>query len=176
MRARLALAALVTLGCVTLLCAPPALAQYESPKLAAVASVFAMEPVKVTCSEHGEDSILDFEAWGYVYLAVPEVHMSTYLCHAAENVTSDAYGLSLRAIAVLVLTHESYHLRTVWGGRGDEALVECKAIRHFRYSAQMLGASPELATQLRVYALAFHWRLAARHPAYNLAGCTVPRP
>ncbi len=168
------LAALVLLA--VLAYAPAANAAYESPKLARTASVFAMEPVTVTCSEKGEDWILDTQAWGYVYLAVPEVHMSRYLCEAAENVTSDAYGLSLRAIAVLVLTHESYHLRKQWSARADEAKVECAAVRHFRVAAQMLGASPELATQLRAYALAFHWRLAARHPEYNLKNCVVPRP
>ena len=148
----------------------------EYAPLAAVASVFSMQPVIVTCSQHGDDHILDYDAWGYVYLVIPEVHMGVYLCDAALHVTDDTYGLSRRAIAVLVLTHEAYHLRTVWGSRGDEARTECKAIRHFRYAAQMLGASPELATQLRVYALSFHWRLAAKYPEYNLQNCKVPKP
>lgn len=174
MRAKLALTALVAL--LTCAPAPAQVAAYESTKLADTASIFAMEPVKVTCAEHGEDSILDYEAWGYVYLGIPEIHMGVYLCHAAENVTSNRYGLSRRAFAVMVLVHESYHTRSVWDHRGDEGRVQCKAIRHFRVGAQMLGASPELATTLRAYALAWHWRLAARHPEYAYKGCKVPKP
>lgn len=148
----------------------------EYAPLAAVASVFSMQPVVVTCPPRGDDWILDYEAWGYVYLVVPEIHIGKYLCDAALHITDPSYGLARRAIAALVLVHEAFHLRKQWGSRGDEALTECKAIRHFRVGAQLLGASPELATQLRSYALAFHWRLAARHQDYYVPGCVVPKP
>ena len=149
----------------------------DSPvnQLERVASVFAQQPVTVACSNSADDPIL-LEAWGYVYLYDPVVHTSEYLCNAAANVTDPSYGMAVRAIAVLVLTHEAYHLRKSWSDRGNEARVECKAIRHFRYAAMMLGASPELATQLRAYALAFHWHLAARIPEYDQLGCKVPKP
>lgn len=170
MRRVIALAALI-LACVY---ASPALAEYESPKLAAVASVFAMQPVTVTCSTPAEDWLLE-GAWGYVFLFDPVVHTSPYLCEAAEHVTDPVYGLSVRALAVMVVTHEAYHLRKQWSDRGDEGKVQCRAIRHFRYAAQMLGASPELATELRAYALYHHWKLAARFPEYHFADCVVPK-
>lgn len=149
--------------------------QYESEKLAPVASVFAQQPVTVLCSTPKEDPSFYF-SWGYVYLFSNVVNMVEYLCEAAERVTDPLVGMSRRALAVMVLTHEAYHLRKTWSARGDEAKTQCKAIRHFRYAAMMLGASPELATQLRAFALAHHWRLAARIPQYHLQNCVVPRP
>lgn len=140
----------------------------------AVASTFAMHPVTVLCP--ADDPAWEF-AWGYVWLVEhDEIYITPYLCDALADVNDDGFGLSRRALAILVLTHESYHQRLSWGSRGDEARTECKAIRHFRVAAMLLGASPELATRLRVYALQWHWRLAARIPEYNLAGCKVPKP
>lgn len=148
----------------------------EYQRLADVSSIFAMQPTTITCSKPGEDKILDTQAWGYVYLAIPEVHMGVYLCDAAMHIADDSWGLSRRAIGALVLIHESYHLRRPWSVRGDEGKVECAAIRHFRVGAMMLGATAEQATQLRAYALAFHWHLAAKFPAYGFKDCKVPRP
>jgi len=140
----------------------------------AVASTFAQHEVKVVCDPQDE---MFKSAWGYVYLTDPlTLNEAPYLCAALENVNDGLYGLSRRALAILVLIHESYHQRLPWGDRGDEAKVECKAIRHFRYGAQFLGASPEFATALRAYALVWHWRLAAKYPEYNLEGCKVPNP
>jgi hypothetical protein len=170
MRSRLAIALVVLAG---LVCAQAS--AYNDDKLAQTASVFAMQPVKVQCDTIQEDPEL-WIAWGYVYLFEPVIHTSQYLCEAAANVTDPSYGLSRRALGVLTVTHESYHLRKQWSNRGDEARVECKAIRHFRVAAQLLGASPELATELRAYALAWHWKTAARFPKYNLEDCKVPRP
>lgn len=156
---------------------PPVLTQDPAyAPLAETASVFSMQPVIVTCSVRGVNPILDYQAWGYVYLNIPEIHMGVYLCDAAAHITDSTYGLSRRAIAALVLIHESYHLRRQWSDRRSEAKVECKAIRHFRVGAQLLGASPTLATQLRSYALAFHWKLASDYPDYNFGACKVPRP
>ena len=155
--------------------AAPATGQYESEKLAPVASVFAMGPVSVMCSTPAEGASLYF-AWGYVYLFSTEINMTAYLCAAAERVADPFVGMSVRALAVMVLVHEAFHLRKSWSARGDEAKVQCKAIRHFRYAAMMLGASPELATQLRAYALVHHWRIAALIPEYHLEKCRVPRP
>lgn len=71
------------------------------------------------------------------------------------------------ALAVLVLTHESGHLR---GHRwsADEAKTECWAIRHFRYVATRLGLD---ANKLYPHALRFHLLLP---PEYWLYGCVVP--
>lgn len=146
----------------------------STDSLSLTASVFAQQAVVVECNIPTEDPIL-LEAWGYVYLWEPVIHMPVYLCGAAANINSPEYGMSRKALAVLVLIHESYHLRKSWSARGNEAKVECKAIRHFRVGAIMLGATPEYATQLRVYALQHHWRLAAKVPAYYRPDCRVPR-
>jgi hypothetical protein len=150
-------------------------AQYEDAKLGEVASVFAMTPVTVTCATEAEDPWHAF-AWGYVQLGVPVLHVDAWLCDSIHDVTDSRFDLSRRALAVMVLTHEAYHARTSWDGRASEARTQCQAIRHFRVAAQLLGASPELATQLRTFALVHHWQLAAESPEYNLAGCKVPKP
>lgn len=175
MRARLAIVLCAVVG---LLCAPAATADdvlTQDPRyaeLARVASIFAQQPVTVTCQTPAEDPEL-YTAWGYVFLAIPEIHLSPYLCDAAVDKTASA---GVRSLAILVLVHESYHLRKQWADRGDEAKVECKAIRHFRVGAMLLGETPEQATVLRAFAIAFHWRLAAKIPEYNLEHCKVPRP
>lgn len=148
---------------------------YKPTPLEKVANVFAQQKVRIECSTPQQDSTLKW-AWGYVYLFDPTIHISTYLCKAAKNINNPRYGLSVRALAILTFIHESYHLRKSWSARGDEAKVECNAIRHFKVGAQLFGASPQLADELKVYALAHHWRLVAKVWEYYLPSCKVPRP
>jgi hypothetical protein len=154
---------------------PAAAGAYEDPLLGEVASVFAMEPVTVTCATADVDPYHAF-AWGYVEIGVPVVHVDAWLCDSIHDITDDRFKLSRRAMAVMVLTHEAYHARSVWDGRTSEALTQCRAIRHFRVAAQLLGASLELATRLRPFAVAAHWQLAGQFPEYGYAGCKVPQP
>ena len=157
-------------------CLLPATASaYEDPRLGEVASVFAMQPVTVVCSTAAEDPYMNF-AWGYVLLHVPVVNLDAYLCAALRDVRAGVYSLKRRALAVLVLTHEAFHLRKVWSGRSSEAQTECKAIRHVTYAAQFLGAPHWLAVKLRDHAVVFHDRLVTEHPEYHLQNCVVPRP
>jgi hypothetical protein len=169
-RKLLAIALCVLAG---LVCAQAQASEPKYAELERVASIFAMQPVTLECSTPAEDYNL-YDAWGYVYLIFPVIHMGDYLCDAAAEIGQ--HGAGVTALAILVLTHEALHLRKQWSARGDEAKVECKAIRHFRVAAQMLGYTAEQATNLRAYALAFHWKLAARIPEYHLSGCQVPRP
>jgi hypothetical protein len=74
---------------------------------------------------------------------------------------------------VLVLVNESFHLRH-WSGRYSESNVECQAIRHFRYGAELLGASPALANDLLPYGLAAHSRMVRLYPNYAERKCKLP--
>jgi hypothetical protein len=99
----------VVLLAVASACLLPAAAQaeYEDAKLAEVASVFAMQPVTVTCASADEDWTFAF-AWGYVQPGVPVVHVDSYLCDAIVDVNSKRFGAKRKALAVMVLVHESY--------------------------------------------------------------------
>jgi hypothetical protein len=165
----------VVSGALVLAClfAPAAWARSEPENLARVASVFAMEPVTVECVTAAEDPWIGM-AWGYVQLFYPVVYLDAYLCAALVDVRSGQFSLKRRAIAVLVLTHEAYHLRRAWSGRASEAETECKAIRHFTYAAQFLGAPYWLAMRLRGHAVKFHERLTENAPEYKQVGCKVP--
>jgi hypothetical protein len=104
------------------------------------------------------------------------VHLDSYLCDAIVDVNSKRFGAKRKALAVMVLVHESYHLRESWAGRGSEAKTQCAAIRHVRYAAQFLGASYEYALRLRDLAVGWHDKLSGDFPEYSLSGCAVPRP
>jgi len=147
----------------------------EYPKLNVVASVFAMKPVRIVCPTHDEQKIDPIwqVAWGYTFAGIDVAWIDTNLCNAALNVNGRSRPAWMRAIAILVLVHESYHMRDVsWNG--NEAKVECAAIRHWGYAAKMLGATEETVKELEGWAQAFHWRLVTRIPAYYLPGCKVP--
>jgi hypothetical protein len=148
-------------------------AQYEDAKLGEVASVFAMTPVSVVCATAAEDPWHGF-AWGYVQLGVPVVHVDAYLCDAIVDVNSRRFGVRRKALAVMVLVHEAYHLRA-WGGAGSEAETQCAAIRHVRYAAQFLGAPYMFAMRLRDLAVDWHDQLTGQHGEYHMPDCKVPR-
>jgi hypothetical protein len=172
----------IALVCVLLLSASSAFSYTESMPLASVASTFAQRPVAVRCYEPLEDDSPSGEgAWGYViqplgwasFLALDE-----RLCEGALNVNNSALPIWERALGVLVLTHESYHLRR-WGAAGNEAKVECRAIRHWRVSAKMLGASDAAIDEIWPFALASHYHLTefmladGTRPYYD-ENCVVP--
>jgi hypothetical protein len=71
------------------------------------------------------------------------------------------------APALLILTHESLHLR-VWAGYADERQVECEALREVGTFALMLGAFPALIPAIVARAAEFHaasWPFACAVPA-----------
>ena len=150
-----------------------------------VASIFAQRPVKVLCydlEEQGSPNL--FGAWGYVKKPLgkaKKAHLDLVICNGALNVNDQSIPAWQRALGVSVLIHESYHLRR-WGAAGDEAKVECKAIRHFRTGARLLGATEETVEELWPAALAAHYELAeyesiwdgGKKPYYD-PNCNVPR-
>jgi len=173
---------LIILSIFALSAAYPVGAAVQRPKLAAVASVFAERPVRVKCYQPEElDAPEGIGAWGYVNIPLAKaryMHVSDVMCNAARDVNGDAPRWQ-RALGVLVIVHEAYHLRR-WGAAGDEAKVECRAIRHWRVGARLLGATEETVTELWPYAIAYHYRLTGYEdlwsddrPYYD-PGCDVP--
>jgi hypothetical protein len=59
------------------------------------------------------------------------------------------------AMAVDVVTHESYHL----AGIMDEAITECRSLQTMARTAQRLGVPADVAHQLALYALDFNYEL-----------------
>ena len=104
----------------------------REPTLSPVASIFAMRPVSVRCYEGVEDGSPAVEgAWGYVKKPLGRAKYAAIdgtLCAAALHLNDESIDAYHRALGVLVLVHESYHLRR-WGNASNEAKVECQAIR-----------------------------------------------
>lgn len=132
------------------------------------------------CYAAGEaNSPESFGAWGYVKKPLGKqkaMHLDPEICAGASDVnTGDPF---MRALSVLVVVHESYHLRR-WGAAADEAKVECMAVRHWKVGAAMLGATPESIAELWPYALVAHYELSnlsdwfGNKPYYQ-EDCQVP--
>ena len=160
------------------------LASTSPPLLNETVSWLAQRPVTVRClspTEAAEDYHLSVLGWlayvdgryvndrfipGNVATLTPKV---CWPLLAIGRRYSSVYTTSEVALALLVLTHESGHLR----GRGwSEAQTQCWAIRHVGYVARRLGVS---ASELpAVLAAALEWD--ARLPdSYRLPGCVRPR-
>jgi hypothetical protein len=151
------------------------------PALNGLASHWAERNVLVECPTSLESWIADNDAdgsWGYTLRDADWTRVKAGLCEAALAVGKPDYdGIEpwLMAIAVHVITHEAWHLR-LWPGRGDEARVECKAIKSDLQSFLRLGATPEQADDLYSWAWAFHIRQTTLFPEYWLKGCRAKRP
>lgn len=160
---------------------PAAFAYDRPPVIEHVASVFALRSVDVRCPTMEEwlsDPMWGSDpnpqrAWGYTDMVHDFSVIDPLLCAGAAAVTDTAVPAWQRATGVLVLVHESYHLRH-WSGRYSEAKVECQAIRRFRQGAELLGASPELANELLPYGLAAHDRMVRLFPNYRARSCKLP--
>jgi hypothetical protein len=151
-----------------------------------VASILALRPAHVWCSSEAEwrkDPLAKGD-WGYVIVYEgPDdtAIVNPLICRAALAIpaaaTDEPTGLEdwQLAIAALIITHESYHIR-LWDLNGDEAAVECRAIRHFAVAMRLLGGSPALAARLLPWALAFHFRMGTLHAEYRSPHCKTPWP
>jgi hypothetical protein len=180
MKLKVGARALATVAAVALaLVWAPAAAAYERPpQLEQVASIFAMRTAEVRCPSSEEwtsDPIWGDgpRAWGYTNMLYDYIELHPVLCAGVLGVTDPTLPMWQRATGVLVLVHESYHLRH-WRWRFNEAKVECQAIRHFTVGAALLGASPQLANDLLPYALAAHERMGRLFPEYREPGCKLP--
>jgi len=133
-----------------------------------VSTVFAMRPTHIECRTVEQDAYL-FGAWGYTQFGWDYAVLDNELCLALEN--PDTTEPKTVSLAVMVLVHESYHLRTSWKFSAREGKVECKAIRHFRYGRSFLGLTEAQAPFQ--YALQAHNELVSHFPQYR-SGCVVP--
>lgn len=160
-----------------------AFSYYSNETLNKAATIFAMRDVSANCyspTENGSPDLQD--AWGYVDIptsAQSFMHIDEELCNDAININDNTIDPEMRALSVLVIVHESYHLRN-WGASGNEAKVECKAIRHWKYGAHFIGATNETIKELFPYALILHYRetqlfdyTTGKFPYYD-PSCVVP--
>lgn len=157
-------------------------------KLDEIATKLAMRPVEYRCLSYQEslaDSMIQFWGaaayvewdftenengewkWGPKDYAVASFDSCQPLLQYLQG---KVVAPSRLAWAVLVLTHESGHLR----GMEDEAWTECWAIRHVRYVAQFLGFSYEMALYLEKEALIHDLRLRKKNPEYDRKTCQRP--
>lgn len=158
----------------------PDLGEYTTyPELDRLASIFAMRPYEIRCptASAWADNPLSPYVWGYTTLRWSYAVLDPLLCDAVLDVAAGSTDSAswVRAVGVSVLVHESYHGRR-WHGRADEALVECKAIRHWTSAMRMLGADEISIDSLKGWALMAHWRLARLADDYYSPSCEVPNP
>lgn len=163
--------------------APCSYAFERALELERVAGVFANRAAEVRCPDAPEwQAFADEEmgaddpelVFGVTHLFEDWIMLRPDLCMAAARITDEAIHPTWRAAGVLSLVHEAYHVRR-WGGRRDEAKVECAAVRHFRVAARLLGASAQLADRLFYHARFVHYGIANRmNWAYYSPWCTVP--
>jgi len=161
--------------------APPAGEYRRYPELDRLASTFAMRTAHMRCPtpDAWASNPLSLFVWAYTTLGWNYAIVDPSLCDAALSV---ARGISESqepwriGVAVSTIVHESYHLRRQWSLRGNEAAVQCKAIRHFTVAMRMLGADEELVEATKGWALMDHWRIARLADEYYLPDCGVPKP
>jgi hypothetical protein len=170
--------ALLALG--VLFLAPPAQAYSTNLHIAAFVQVFANGiPAEVRCPDSHEEWSFDLgdplnagEIYGRTLTRTGTVEFRPDLCPILDSLVNSSADDSIKALAVLTLVHESYHVRH-WGWRLNEAHVECQAIRHFRVGVRVLGGSQQLADRLFPLAIAWH-NLITQNPSYYLASCELP--
>ena len=183
-------AALLTTCCIALFLIAPAFADHEDtwagvdltyPSIDALASHWARRPVHVECASSWDTWNADTDAqgsYGYTWLDTDWTRVQPGICEdalSAGHLGFDGKDPWRVAIAVHVITHESWHLRD-WFWRGDEAHVECQAVKHDVKSFQLLGASDRQAEELYSWAYYFHIREGDLFPAYHQPYCRERKP
>lgn len=175
--ARRALAGVLLCLCCGLCGQVDSLAATTPPELNQVSSIFANGrawPVYcVDTEDELAEGLLDEWSWGFTEMALEYVVLRSDLCPAAEHPEDETLSPYTRAIGVLALIHEAYHVRA-WAWRWNESRVECQAIRHFRVGVKLLGGSQDTADELYPYALMFHYLIARPGGVYYWPACRVP--
>lgn len=146
---------------------------YERPaKLNDVAKVYSLGVGEIRCPSSAEWNADFASAFGYAYTNMAEEYavLSPTVCSGAAGVGSDRVPEWKQALGVLVLVHESFHLRR-WRWRRNEGKVECQAMVYFREAAVRLGASAAQAYDLYAYAIALHAYKVSLFPQYRDPGC-----
>lgn len=149
------------------------------PDLDAFASKFAMRKVSVECTTYLLEAWLS-GAWGVVIpdptLGKAQKTMVEYdpICTGPLALNDPDYPDWKKAIGVLVIIHESYHLRH-WSWASDEGRVECRAIRHFKVGVRLLGGSEELVEELYPVAYWAHQAVTSLTDAWGKRPYWDPR-
>lgn len=157
------------------LCLPVAASGYEKPAtLNEVARVYSLGVGEVRCPSPEEWKADWASSFGYAYTNVRDEYavLSPQVCAGALGVGSEAVPDWQEALGVLVLVHESFHLRR-WRWRRNEGKVECQALVYFREAAVRLGATVEHGASLYAYATALHAYKVRLFPQYRDPGCRV---
>jgi hypothetical protein len=161
--------------------AAPTLAGTTNPHIAAFVQYFANgAPATVHCpdtldewtNQLGEGEGDPNEVFGRTLTATTVVQFRPDLCPILDNLAQSTADDSTKALAVLTLVHESYHVRH-WSWRWNEARVECQAIRHFRIGVLVAGGTHALADRLLPFALSWHAHIT-QNRAYAFRRCKVP--
>jgi hypothetical protein len=123
-------------------------------RLSAIASLIAGRPVHVQCpgllnldpSWDGDEGYVDFDAYGH---PGDTAHLARSVCSELDALAEGGRADVLRcvacgtpdavklALAVDVLSHESFHLR----GISDEAVTECHALAEIPRTSVRLGTT-----------------------------------
>jgi hypothetical protein len=149
---------------------------YERPaKLNEVAAIYSLGSGEVRCPSDDEWDADFASSFGYAYTNMRDDYavLSPLVCAGALGISSDVIPDWQKALGVLVLVHEAFHLRH-WRWRRNEGKVECQAMVYFREAAERLGASPEHAYNLYAYAIALHTYKASVFPQYRDGSCRLP--
>jgi hypothetical protein len=177
----------VAVALLALWLASSASAYWTSPELDSAASWLAQRRVEVRClteAESADDFVIASGASAYVdgwfdrrgrWHPVNHTVFGYGVCETLIALLAgeaDEFTVSDLAWALLVLTHESGHLR---GHRwsADEAKTECWAIRHVGYVAARFGLDDSARRLIVAYALEHHRALP---DVYHLPGCKLPEP
>jgi hypothetical protein len=146
---------------------------YDLPaRLNEVAKVYSLGVGEIRCPTPAEwnDDFGSSRGDGYTNLRADYAVLSPEVCEGALGVGSAAIPDWQEALGVLVLTHESFHLRH-WRWRRNEGKVECQALVYFREAAVRLGATPSHAHELYAYALGLHAYQVSLFPQYRDKSC-----
>lgn len=169
------------LGTLAVLIAPASAGSWTTPnKLNEVASWLAQRPVTVRCLtkwESDRDFIISgLGAAAYVDFAPdggPEDYTVVAWPWCDVLIHPKAYGPKRFAIAVLIITHESGHLRgATFPTWDDEASVNCWAARRAGAVAELHFGLPP---QARPWFDALIWRIySGQPPEYRFSACKRP--
>lgn len=156
---------------------PVAQAEWGAAPLDVLASQFAMRPVTVLCRNEIEDDTMLW-AWGYVLEPVAvqtDAKIHEVACLGALAIDLDVPEVPdwQKALGVIVLLHESFHLKHVRNA-GSEKITECRAFRNYDRGFRRLGAEPGVVDRLMPLAIARHYRFVHAVPAYDLKSCVEP--
>jgi hypothetical protein len=143
-------------------------------RLNALAAAYSLGVGEVRCPADA-DWEADFgSSFGFAYTNLVEDYavLSPLVCRGANGVGAADVPSWQQALGVLVLVHESFHLRH-WQWRRNEGKVECQAMVYFREAAVRLGASDAQAYDLYAYAIALHAYKLEVFPEYRDRRCRL---